>query len=116
MRSGATRRCLQCGTALADDWPKALQSQGFTSSATTVWLIDGLLRYIVTLSAEGSVLLYNVVGKTLPDAPLLPPTLQLMWLGAPWTFGTEKPTALVEGRGWITVVTDVAEQSSDNCS
>jgi hypothetical protein len=31
---------------LADGWPKALQSQGFSLSAKTVWLVEGLLQYL----------------------------------------------------------------------
>jgi hypothetical protein len=30
-------------------------------------------------------------------------------LGAPWTFATDAPAALVEPLGWTAVVTDVAE-------
>jgi hypothetical protein len=58
-------------------------------------------------------LLYNVIGATLLEAPFLQSTQQFMRrLGAPWTFGTDKPAALVEGRGWTAVVTDVAEPGS----
>ena len=57
-----------------------------------------------------SVLLYDVVGQALLEAPFLKPTLQFMeQLGAPWTFGTDAPAALVETRGWTATVTDVAE-------
>jgi hypothetical protein len=56
------------------------------------------------------VLLYNVVGQTLLEAPFLQSTREFMRrLGAPWVFGTDTPGALVEGRGWTAVVTDVAE-------
>ena len=122
--AGERPRCrrVAVGIDLADDWPKALQSQGFALSAKTVWLIEGLLQYIDStavetlfarvdaLSAPGSVLLYDIVGTALLEAPFLQPTLQFMQrLGAPWTFGTDTPAALVEGRGWTAVVTDVAE-------
>lgn len=122
--AGERPRCrrVAVGIDLADDWPKALQSQGFALSAKTVWLIEGLLQYIDAsavdtlfarvdaLSAPGSVLLYNVVGKTMLEAPFLQPTRQFMQrLGAPWTFGTDTPAALVQGRGWTAVITDVAE-------
>jgi O-methyltransferase involved in polyketide biosynthesis len=85
-------------------------------------LIEGLLQYLDTsdvdklfarvdaLSAKGSVLLYDAVGKTLLEAPFLQSTLEFMrTLGAPWTFGSETPAALVEHRGWTTTVTDAAE-------
>ncbi|MCV7092210.1 SAM-dependent methyltransferase [Mycobacterium interjectum] len=118
----ARSRRVAVGIDLADDWPKALLSQGFTSSATTVWLIEGLLQYldapavdtlfarVDALSAPGDVLLYNVIGQTLLGAPFLQSTQQYMRrLGAPWTFGTDAPAALVERHGWSAAVTDVAE-------
>jgi methyltransferase (TIGR00027 family) len=121
--AGEQPRCrrVAVGVDLADDWPKALQSQGFDSSARTVWLIDGLLQYVDepdvdrlfarvdALSAPGSVLLYDVVGKTLLEAPFLQNTIEFMKkLGASWVFGSDTPGALVEDRGWAATVTDMA--------
>jgi methyltransferase (TIGR00027 family) len=121
---GEHPRCerVAVGVDLADDWPKVLQSQGFTPSAKTVWLVEGLLQYIAAsdvdrlfarvdeLSAPGSVLLYDVVGKTMLEAPFLQSTLEFMaTLGAPWIFGSDTPAALVTGRGWAAAVTDAAE-------
>ncbi|MGE2813770.1 SAM-dependent methyltransferase [Mycobacterium heidelbergense] len=118
-------RRIAVGVDLADDWPKALRSNGFDPLARTAWLVEGLLQYIDAsavdtlfaridaLSAPGSVLLYDVVGRTLLEAPFLESTLQYMrQLGAPWVFGTDTPAALVEDRGWAAVVTDVAEPGS----
>jgi methyltransferase (TIGR00027 family) len=115
-------RRVAVGVDLADDWPKMLRSKGFNSSSKTVWLIEGLLQYIDAsevdrlfarvdaLSPTGSVLLYDVVGKTLLEAPFLRSTLEFMQkLGAPWVFGTDTPAALVEDRGWTAAVTDMAE-------
>jgi methyltransferase (TIGR00027 family) len=121
--AGVKPRCrrVAIGVDLADDWPKALQSQEFTPEAKTAWLIEGLLQYIDAsgvetlfaridaLSAPGSVLLYNLIGKTLLESPFLESTLRFMErLGAPWLFGTDEPAALVEPLGWTAVVTDVA--------
>ena len=121
---GEQPRCrrVAVGVDLSDDWPKVLLSQGFNSSSRTVWLIEGLLQYIDAsavdrlfarvdaLSASGSVLLYDVVGKTLLEAPFLRSTLEFMQkLGAPWVFGSDTPAALVEGRGWTATLTDIAE-------
>lgn len=88
----------------------------------TAWLIEGLLQYLEAsdvgklfagvdaLSARGSVLLYDIVGKTMLEAEFLQPTLDYMAkLGAPWTFGSDTPAALVENRGWTATVTDAAE-------
>jgi methyltransferase (TIGR00027 family) len=122
--AGEQPRCrrVAVGIDLVDDWPKALRSHGFDSSTRTAWLVEGLLQYIDasavdtlfaridTLSPPGHVLFYNAVGKTLLEAPFMQSMRQFMrQLGAPWTFGTDTPAALVEGRGWIAVVTDVAE-------
>jgi len=110
------------GVDLSDDWPKVLQSKGFDSSSRTVWLIEGLLQYVDApdvdrlfarvdaLSAPRSVLLYDIVGKSLLQAPFLASTLEFMEkLGAPWVFGSDTPTALVDGRGWSATATDMAE-------
>ena len=121
--AGARPRCqrVPVGVDLADDWPKTLQSQGFDASAPTVWTIEGLLQYIEApdvdrlfarvdaLSAPGSVLLYDVVGKALLEAPFLQATIEFMQkLGAPWVFGSDTPGALVDDRGWSATVTDMA--------
>lgn len=121
---GARPRCrrVAVGVDLADDWPKALRSNGFDPSVRTAWLVEGLLQYIDAsavdtlfaridaLSAPGSVVLYNVVGKALLESPILQSTREFMrGLGAPWVFGTDASAALVEDRGWTAVVTDIAE-------
>jgi methyltransferase (TIGR00027 family) len=121
--AGDKPRCrrVPVGVDLADDWPKALEAQEFNPEAPTVWLIEGLLQYLEAsdvdqlfarvdaLSAPGSVLLYDVVGKTLLEAPFLQNTIEFMQkLGAPWVFGSDTPGALVEGRGWTATVTDMA--------
>ena len=55
-----------------------------------MWLVEGLLQYldasvvdalfarIDALSAPGSVLMYDIVGTTLMEAPFLQPTLKFM--------------------------------------
>jgi methyltransferase (TIGR00027 family) len=121
--AGERPRCrrVAVGVDLIEDWPKALEAQGVDSSVRTVWLIERLLQYIDAhdvdrllarvdaLSAPGSVLLYDVVGKALLDAPFLASTLEFMHkLGAPWVFGSNDPSALVEDRGWTATVTDMA--------
>ena len=63
---------------------------------------------------DGSVLLYDVVGKTLLAAPFLRPTLEFMQkLGAPWVFGSDTPAALVEDRGRTATVTYMAEPGNE---
>lgn len=107
------------GMNLAEDWPRQLEACGFDRNARTVWVVEGLLQYlertlveglferIDSLSAAGSVALYDVVGQSLLDAPPLAATLRMMReLGAPWIFGCDEPAALL--RDWAADVTDVA--------
>lgn len=122
--AGDQPRCrrVPIGVDLADAWPDALESAGFDASAPSVWLIEGLLQYldeaavrilfnrINELSAPGSVLLYDVVGKTLLESPSMAPLLQAMARqGSPWLFGSDTPGELAERLGWSAVVTDVSE-------
>jgi methyltransferase (TIGR00027 family) len=110
------------GMDLADDWPKALRTAGFDATASTAWLVEGLLQYLDTdavhrlveridaLSVPGSVLCYDVVGKSLLAAPFMAGLLKSMAdNGAPWLFGTDDPAELVRPYGWSATVTDIAE-------
>jgi methyltransferase (TIGR00027 family) len=104
---------------LAGDWVAALRAAGFDTRAPTAWLIEGLLQYIPeqavvalfegvnSLSAQGSELLYDVVGRTLLQAPMLKPTLAFMdTLGAPWIFASDEPGKLAERHGWRVAASD----------
>jgi methyltransferase (TIGR00027 family) len=119
-----TPRCgrVPIGVDLADDWPEALCGAGFDVTGPAVWLAEGLLQYldeqavhrlferIDALSAPGSVLCYDVVGKSLLQAPFMAQLLKSMAdNGAPWLFGTDDPAELVRDRGWSAAVTDAAE-------
>ena len=107
---------------LSRDFSGALKAAGFQSSAPSVWLVEGLLQYldesavlalfeqVSALSAPGSRLLYDVVGRSLLEAPLLTHTLRMMHeLGAPWLYGSDDPAQLASKHGWSVVVTDPAE-------
>lgn len=122
--AGDAPRCrrVAIGVDLADDWPGALQTAGFDRETPTVWLIEGLLQYldegavrtlferVDTLSAPNSTLLYDVVGKTLLESPMMAPLLESMAeQGSPWLFGTDEPGELAERHGWSANVTDIAE-------
>lgn len=122
--AGEQPRCrlVSVGVDLADDWPAAIRSAGLDVSVPTVWLIEGLLQYldeaavgtlfdrVDTLSAPGSVLLYDVVGKTLLQSASMAPLVESMARsGAPWLFGTDDPGGLSRRLGWSPTVTDIAE-------
>lgn len=119
----AQPRCRRAavGVDLAGDWPGTLLAAGFDAQAPTVWLMEGLLQYldepevrvlferVDQLSAPGSVLLYEVVGKVLLESPFMVPVLESMAAqGSPWLFGTDEPQELAQRLGWSTVVTDIA--------
>lgn len=117
-----TCRRVAVGIDLAADWPQLLRSAGFDPGAPAVWLIEGLLQYldptavptlfarIDALSAPGSVLLYDVVGAALLEAPFMAGLRKSMAdQGSPWLFATDAPGELAEAHGWSSVVTDVAE-------
>jgi methyltransferase (TIGR00027 family) len=106
---------------LAEDWPAALVRGGFDSAHPTSWLLEGLLPYldeslvrdllfrVSRLSVPGSTLLTDLVGRTLLEIPQLRPMLDFVrGLGAPWTFGTDEPEALLEPLGWEVTAHDLA--------
>ncbi|HEY9265378.1 MAG TPA: SAM-dependent methyltransferase [Mycobacterium sp.] len=115
-------RRVALGVDLAEDWPDALRSAGFDPGAPSVWLIEGLLQYleeaavrklftrIDALAVPGSVLLYDVVGAALLNAPFMAGLRKSMAeQGSPWLFATDAPGELAERLGWSATVTDVAD-------
>ncbi|MEX3770553.1 SAM-dependent methyltransferase [Mycolicibacterium fortuitum] len=124
--AGAGGRRVAIGVDLAQDWTDTLQANGFDSTQSAVWLMEGLLQYldegavrtvferVDTMSAAGSVLLYDIVGTTLLDSVMLAAVREQMSRnGAPWLFGTDSPEQLCEPLGWSAVVTDVAEPGNE---
>lgn len=92
---------------LADDWPAALQTGGFDAEAQTLWLVEGLLVYLplvqVTrlfsildaLSIPGSVVLFDVVGRSMLESPRVKALHELAR-----QFGTDEPETLLAPFGW----------------
>lgn len=122
--AGDEPRCrrVAIGVDLTQDWTDTLRANGFDPELPAVWLMEGLLQYldegavrtlferVDALSAPGSVLLYDIVGKTLLDNVMLAAVREQMERnGAPWLFGTDSPEQLCEPLGWTAVVTDIAE-------
>jgi O-methyltransferase involved in polyketide biosynthesis len=88
----------------------------------SLWLVEGLLIYldeaavltlfekIDLLSASNSILLFDVLGRSLLDSPLLAKQLHFSEkLGAPWHFGVDEPEKFMEQFGWTAVVTQPGE-------
>ncbi|OBB99560.1 methyltransferase [Mycobacterium sp. 852013-50091_SCH5140682] len=122
--AGDEPRCrrVTIGVNLAEGWTDVLRANGFDPSVPAVWLAEGLLQYldesavrtvferVDAMSAPGSVLLYDIVGKALLENVVLAAVRERMARnGAPWLFATDKPGELCERLGWSAVVTDVAE-------
>ena len=118
-RPGCTRIAVPAD--LAGDWPAALEERGFRRELQTVWLLEGLLLYLEEvavrsllarldkLSAAGSTLLADVMGRTMLLMPQLEPLLDYVrGLGAPWLFGTDDPEQLLEPLGWDVRSDDLA--------
>lgn len=106
---------------LADDWPAALIAHGFRPELPADWLVEGLLPYldegavgqllarVTRLSAPGSTLLADLIGRTMLEMPQLRPVLEFVTsLGAPWKFGTDDPEALFAELGWTVWAHDLA--------
>jgi methyltransferase (TIGR00027 family) len=117
----ARPRCTRValGVNLAEEWPAELVAHAFDRGAPTLWLVEGLLQYlelplieqifarIDALSSTGSVVLYDVVGKSLLESAVVAGTVEMMReLGAAWRFGTDEPGKLIAS--WTTTVTDPA--------
>jgi methyltransferase (TIGR00027 family) len=99
---------------LTADWPPALTAAGFDRDAPTCWLAEGLLQYLTEadvhglldtltgLSAPGSHLVTDIVGRSLLDSPATRPMLEVFARhGMPWTYGTDEPEELFTTRGWV---------------
>ncbi|KJY42685.1 hypothetical protein VR41_06715 [Streptomyces sp. NRRL B-1568] len=111
---------------LAADWTGPLRAAGFRADRPTCWLAEGLTQYleepavhglfdrITALSAPGSTLLTDFVGRSMLDAPWARPMLGLLaeW-GAPWHYGTDDPAPLFTGRDWQVEVTAFETVAAD---
>lgn len=106
------------GVDLAGDWPSALTAAGAQPDEPTCWLVEGLTQYltepdvhrlldrITELSAPGSHLLVDFVGRSLLDSPTMRPMLdRLAERGMAWRYGTEEPERLLARRHWRPTLT-----------
>jgi methyltransferase (TIGR00027 family) len=113
--AGANPRCdyRPVPADLRTDWSSPLHTAGFTPQKPTLWLLEGLLAYLTpadveslldqltALSAPGSELLGDLVGRSLLDSPWMRSWLDgLTAAGMPWQFGTDQPEDLLIPKGW----------------
>ena len=110
------------GVDLREEWPSKLIQAGMSTTERTLWLVEGLLIYleeaavvtlfekIDSLSAPNSILLFDVLGRSLLDAPFMAKQLHFLEkLGAPWHFGSDEPEKFMEQFGWKAVATQPGE-------
>jgi methyltransferase (TIGR00027 family) len=119
----ATCKRICVGADLKNDWARVVVDCGFASSRPSIWLIEGLfyyleepavnhvLREISSLAAPGSVLVTDLVSRSLLTSPWMQPTLKTMEeRGMGWRFGTDDPAALFAGHGWDAEIKQPGEQ------
>jgi methyltransferase (TIGR00027 family) len=109
--AGVTPSCVRhpVGTDLAGDWTRTLTDAGFDPRRPALWSVEGLTQYldnadvvglisrITRLSAPGSELLIDFIGRSLLDNPTRRWWLdQLVARATPWCFGTDRPEDLLE--------------------
>jgi methyltransferase (TIGR00027 family) len=110
------------GVDLREEWQSKLIQVGMNTTERTLWLVEGLLVYleeaavltlfekINSLSVSNSILLFDVLGRSLLDAPLMAKQLHFLEkLGAPCRFGVDEPEKFMEQFGWNAVATQPGE-------
>lgn len=110
------------GVDLREEWQGKLIEAGMKTAERTLWLVEGLLVYldeaavltlfekIDSLSVPNSVLLFDVLGRSLLDAPQVAKQIRFSEeLGAPWRFGLDEPEKLMEQFGWTAAATQPGE-------
>jgi methyltransferase (TIGR00027 family) len=110
------------GVDLREEWQSKLIQVGMNTTERTLWLVEGLLVYleaaavltlvekINSLSVPNSILLFDLLGRSLLDAPQLAKQLHFLEkLGAPWRFGVDEPEKFMEQFGWNALATQPGE-------
>jgi methyltransferase (TIGR00027 family) len=110
------------GVDLREGWQGKLIQAGMNTTERTLWLVEGLLLYleeaavfslfekINSLSVPDSILLFDVLGRSLLDAPQMAKQLRFSErLGAPWRFGVDEPEKFMEQFGWAASATQPGE-------
>ncbi len=98
---------------LREEWQSKLIRAGFRSEDRTLWLVEGLLMYleeaqavnlfsrINALALPKDILLFDILSRTLLEAPYMQKQLQFLEsIGAPWRFGINEPEEFMNRLGW----------------
>jgi len=126
----AQRRAPECkrvtiGADLTQDWIHGLLDSGFHSHERSTWLIEGLFYYldepavnrilmdVSRLAAPGSVLVTDLVSRSLLTSPWMQQALKAMEdQGMGWRFGTDDPVELFAVHGWDAALKDPGEEGA----
>lgn len=107
---------------LRDEWQSQLLQAGLQTNEQTLWLVEGLLMYLEesqvetllnrlnTLASPKDILLFDILSRTLLEAPHMQKQLKFLEsIGAPWKFGVNEPEEFMQKFGWHAVVTQPGE-------
>ena len=126
-REGLLPKCgrVTLGTDLEHNWAHLLTNVGFTPNERSAWLIEGLFYYldesavnhvlaeVSELAAPGSMLVTDLVSRSLLSSPWMQDSLKAMEeRGMGWRFGTDDPVGLFGGYGWQAEVKQPAEEGA----
>jgi len=112
---GVSPKCkrVTIGADLKHDWARLVVDSGFAANEQSAWLIEGLFYYleesavhqvlneVSSLATPGSVLVTDLVSRSLLASPWMQPALKAMEeRGMAWRFGSDDPAALFAKHGW----------------
>ena len=110
----------------SDDWPRTLLAAGYEPSRPTVWMIEGLLFYLIQetvhrllrhvsdLSTTGGKLGLDLMNRDLFLSPTAWPLLGVLARNrTPGLFGTNDPEGLLQRHGWRATVTQPGEEGAN---
>jgi methyltransferase (TIGR00027 family) len=113
---------VQLAVDLRHDWTSLLVKSGFQRGEKTLWLVEGLMMYleeadvlnliakINSLSISGDEILFDILSRTLLEAPAMRNQLDfLSHMGAAWKFGCNEPEEFFYQLGWVVTVTSAGE-------
>ena len=113
------------GTDLKQDWARLVVDSGFVANKPSIWIIEGLFYYldeadvhhvlkqVSSLASSGSVLVTDLVSKSLLTSPWMQQALKAMEeRGMGWRFGTDDPAALFAQHGWEAEVKQPGEEGA----
>jgi len=124
-RVEASPRCRRVilGVDLEGAWADALTNAGFNPAERSTWIIEGLFYYldessasrlaaaVTKLAARGSLLMTDLVSRSVLTSPQMQPALHAMKeRGMAWRFGVDDPGELFVPRDWRSTVRAPADE------